>query len=238
MRKRLRVYGLVQGVGYRAYVKMVARNLGLRGKVKNLDDGSVEIVVDAPTKDILDKFVKAIDVKGESPFEPKVSDIMMEDYEGTEELPLFEVDYGYDMRIAEREMIERSEIGILAFGWMGKFLANKMDKGFTELSSKIDKGFAELSEKIDKGFGETGQKLDRIADRLDENLQRTDTLIEKTETFHSEIVEKFEYLDAKYGEFSKTLRTLVEKIENIERDIREMKDAFVKLVNHFLNKRE
>ncbi|MCX8166534.1 MAG: acylphosphatase [Candidatus Micrarchaeota archaeon] len=38
-----RVYGLVQGVFYRATCKSVAQKLGLKGYVKNLDDGSVEI---------------------------------------------------------------------------------------------------------------------------------------------------------------------------------------------------
>lgn len=41
---RIKVFGVVQGVGFRAYVRREARSLGLRGYVKNLEDGSVEIV--------------------------------------------------------------------------------------------------------------------------------------------------------------------------------------------------
>jgi acylphosphatase len=36
------VSGRVQGVGFRFFVERVANQLGLRGYVRNLDDGSVE----------------------------------------------------------------------------------------------------------------------------------------------------------------------------------------------------
>ena len=39
---RIVVRGLVQGVGYRAFVSRRARELGLGGWVRNLPDGSVE----------------------------------------------------------------------------------------------------------------------------------------------------------------------------------------------------
>jgi len=40
---RLRLHGRVQGVGFRYFVRSVARELGLAGRVRNLRDGSVEI---------------------------------------------------------------------------------------------------------------------------------------------------------------------------------------------------
>lgn len=40
------MHGIVQGVGYRYSISRKARELGLYGWVKNLPNGSVEIVVD------------------------------------------------------------------------------------------------------------------------------------------------------------------------------------------------
>jgi acylphosphatase len=42
--RRFRVTGYVQGVFYRARTHTVARDLGLGGSARNLDDGSVEVL--------------------------------------------------------------------------------------------------------------------------------------------------------------------------------------------------
>ena len=41
---RFRVFGVVQGVGFRASTRRHARNLGLDGVVNNRGDGSVEVL--------------------------------------------------------------------------------------------------------------------------------------------------------------------------------------------------
>ncbi|MEM0020711.1 MAG: acylphosphatase [Fervidicoccaceae archaeon] len=45
-RVHIRVYGRVQGVFFRAFVKSHADRLGITGWVKNVEDGSVEIVAE------------------------------------------------------------------------------------------------------------------------------------------------------------------------------------------------
>jgi acylphosphatase len=51
----IRVFGLVQGVGFRASTYRKARELGLKGYVKNLPSGyEVEIVAEADEDKILD----------------------------------------------------------------------------------------------------------------------------------------------------------------------------------------
>ena len=46
------VSGRVQGVGFRYYVLGVARPLNLRGTVRNLPDGSVEVLARGSTSDL------------------------------------------------------------------------------------------------------------------------------------------------------------------------------------------
>ena len=49
MRARWRVYGRVQGVGFRWFTRAAARSLQLSGYVRNLPDGTVEIEAAGPT---------------------------------------------------------------------------------------------------------------------------------------------------------------------------------------------
>ena len=42
----LKIYGQVQGINFRYYVRQKARELGLSGYVKNLLDGTVEVVAE------------------------------------------------------------------------------------------------------------------------------------------------------------------------------------------------
>jgi len=48
MTRRFIVRGVVQGVGFRWFVVRKARALGLTGYVRNVGDGTVEVVADGP----------------------------------------------------------------------------------------------------------------------------------------------------------------------------------------------
>jgi len=50
------IFGHVQGVGYRNLATRIALNLGLKGWMRNLDDGSVEAVVQGSDEKI-DEFL-------------------------------------------------------------------------------------------------------------------------------------------------------------------------------------
>jgi acylphosphatase len=50
------VTGRVQGVGFRAYVRDLALDLGVRGEVWNRTDGAVEVVFEHEDKAVLDEF--------------------------------------------------------------------------------------------------------------------------------------------------------------------------------------
>lgn len=57
---RLRVYGKVQGVWYRKYVKDIADVLGYVGYVKNMSDGSVEVVINIEFQSELELFISKL----------------------------------------------------------------------------------------------------------------------------------------------------------------------------------
>ncbi len=56
MRAYVRVYGRVQGVFFRANTVERARELGLKGYVRNMPDGSVEAVIEGE-KEKVDKLI-------------------------------------------------------------------------------------------------------------------------------------------------------------------------------------
>ncbi|MHB2025836.1 MAG: acylphosphatase [Elusimicrobiota bacterium] len=59
VRSRLLVRGRVQGVGFRYFVWETARQAGISGWVRNLNDGSVEIEAEA-SKETLENFIRTV----------------------------------------------------------------------------------------------------------------------------------------------------------------------------------
>ncbi len=74
---RVRVKGIVQGVGFRYFSRQLALKYGIAGFVRNLPDGSVEIEASGPDGD-LDDFLKDI---SRGPSSSSVSGIDVEDIE-------------------------------------------------------------------------------------------------------------------------------------------------------------
>jgi acylphosphatase len=59
VRLNARVMGRVQGVGYRFFAQRYASAQGIRGYVRNLPDGSVEVVAEG-TRAALERFLDAL----------------------------------------------------------------------------------------------------------------------------------------------------------------------------------
>ncbi len=57
--RRAVVSGRVQGVGFRFFAERAARELGVRGWVRNLPDGSVETVAEGET-DAVDRYLSRL----------------------------------------------------------------------------------------------------------------------------------------------------------------------------------
>jgi acylphosphatase len=76
--RRLRVYGKVQGVFYRAWAIETARSLGINGWVRNRLDGTVEILAVGTEADI----ALLVERCREGPPAARVDDIVVEDTAG------------------------------------------------------------------------------------------------------------------------------------------------------------
>ena len=88
-RVKIKVYGIVQGVFFRATTRDVARKLGLKGTVRNVADGSVEIIAEGPEENLneLIKFAR----KG--PSSARVYDIHIEWEEARGDMSYFGISY-------------------------------------------------------------------------------------------------------------------------------------------------
>jgi acylphosphatase len=147
VKANIRVYGNVQAVGYRVFVKSVARLMSIRGLVRNLEDGSIEVFAEAEEV-LLEKFLEAIDVKD------RPGDMLSLNVERIEvrregepgytgpwrEYSLFETDYGEEVvRPVEREIVESLE-------WV-KLYFTKLVSEFTDYREEFRK-FRDESLKI------------------------------------------------------------------------------------------
>ncbi|MGQ9680659.1 MAG: acylphosphatase, partial [Candidatus Bathyarchaeia archaeon] len=100
IRARILVHGDVQKVGFRDFVQKVARGLGVKGYVENLEDGTVLIVCEADEA-VLEDFIGAIDVREEFIKVEKV--FVAERSEATGEFDFFRIKHGdLGMELGER----------------------------------------------------------------------------------------------------------------------------------------
>jgi acylphosphatase len=103
----LTVEGKVQKVGYRDKVQEIARECKLVGKVKNMEDGTVEIICEGGKK-VIEDFKKRIKIKDEL---IDVKNISASYEEPTGEFKYFKIEYGgVAEEIAESIGAGRSEL--------------------------------------------------------------------------------------------------------------------------------
>ena len=87
---RMRISGRVQGVFFRVYTRDEARRLGLKGWVRNLPDGRVEVLAqgDPDKVSALESWCR------QGPPHARVQDVeAIEERAGARELPPFEITY-------------------------------------------------------------------------------------------------------------------------------------------------
>lgn len=73
MKKSIRLYvsGIIQGIFYRAFIKENAEKLNLKGFVRNLEDGRVEIFIEGNPNDVR----KMIEVAKKGPRHSEIKNV-------------------------------------------------------------------------------------------------------------------------------------------------------------------
>ncbi|MFA5411784.1 MAG: acylphosphatase [Candidatus Micrarchaeia archaeon] len=130
-------------LGYRAYVKKAAVSLGIRGAVRNLPDGNVEVRFEAPSEGAYRAFYERIcrkRSKEEDEFSlhvTKITPLELRDIAEKERefKGIFEVDYGTPLTPYEKENLERQEIAILVL---------------SDFSSRTNQNFGVMEQKYGK----------------------------------------------------------------------------------------
>lgn len=164
---RIIVKGDVQGVGYRASVKYIARKMGIKGFVRNLDDGTVEIYCSS-SRDNIERFIKAIDRKTEEPDEFSLNVEGIDGWYGGEEefikpekeLGVFEIDYREEAKTSfEKANLERLEIGTLVISRLREdtnLNFRTMDGKYLKISSNM--------EQLTREIRDTNQNIRTLAE--------------------------------------------------------------------------
>ena len=83
IRVRAVVRGRVQAVGYRAFAQHHARSAGLGGTVRNLPEGTVEVVLQGPRDDV----ERVLEQLRRGPSMARVDSVDVDELEATGELP-------------------------------------------------------------------------------------------------------------------------------------------------------
>jgi len=156
VKARLVISGDVQGVGLRAFIKRIARMYGIKGVVRNLDDGTVEVYCECKDDETLKKFCEIISSRKRKDekdiFSPHVENIEAykepeENYKAgkvPEKFGLFDIEY----RDYEKESLTRTEIGsLLLLDTREKVM--RMHNDMVNSFQTIDEKYAHFSKTLD-----------------------------------------------------------------------------------------
>lgn len=175
-RARIVVEGEVQGVGYRYFVRRVARRHGLKGYVANLTDGAVEVVVEGERR-VIEGFVKQINVT-KPPI--SVAEVSVEYHPPTGEFKAFTIKTGS----LEEEMVEGFSTGAAYFEVMfakqDQMLA-KQDQMLAKQDQMLEKQDAMLAkqDELVKELREFRLDFREYMNRRFEKLEREIALIKE-----------------------------------------------------------
>ncbi|MBU3902439.1 MAG: acylphosphatase [Candidatus Thermoplasmatota archaeon] len=198
IRARINVKGRVQDVGYRTIVKQIARGFGIKGLVRNAENGSVEIFCETDRK-TLEEFKKMIDIKSPPEDLFGVNAEKINAYsEGDKnyvnppkKFEYFHIDY-LDEELLKTS-VERSEIGILVFKSMHKDLKSEL-KGFRNESKQsfdsLNKNLTGFRDETKTEFQTIKTDYGKISQDLGKAVESINTIAKSIEKLAEAIAKK------------------------------------------------
>ncbi len=158
---RLIVKGRVQRVGFRRYALDNAQDLGILGYVKNMPDGSVEVIAQGKD-DAVNEFIERIR-SAQPPI--IIRDIIIEEVPLDSSLNRF--------RIVSESLEEELHEGFGAMQSVFMYEFNDYRREFRDFASRTDANFAELKQEIrafsdrtDANFNTVEAKYGEISEKL------------------------------------------------------------------------
>lgn len=222
-RAEIKVYGRVQKAGFRDFIDEIAFDLNLNGYVKNLDDGTVQVVCEGDEATI-NELLKKINI---TQYPIRVENIEVTYKNPTGEFKTFELIRDEDLTTATYERMDAAARYIRE---MNSNFCQKMDF----LGGKIDV----LGGKMDSLGGKMdflGGKIDVLGGKIDVLGGKIDTLGGKVDSFGGKIDILGNKIDLARVDISSEIRIsrdsirshLDERISIIERELALIKSKVV-----------
>jgi len=200
MRYRLLVLGDVQQVGFREHVKKCAQQLQVKGSVKNLDDGSVEIYCEIQ-ENALDKFKKLIS----KPPMGTVKEIKVYP-EGSSAYGTPETDFSKFKVIRDEDEVAET-LSVMARA--GLQMLGKQDKMIELQKLTI--------EKIDAMHQDMNERFDRLTENINERFDRMEVKYGAISEAIKVFLDEFRTFNAKLDEHNRKLDLILEKLVAMEK---------------------
>jgi len=251
VKKRLIVTGNVQGAGFRALVKKIARSMGIKGRVQNLDDGTVEIYCEAE-ESILERFIKTIDIKHRNGNLLAIDVQAIKQHpEGTAEyhgekapahFMAFDIEYGQlgqSLTFAERESLERQELLIVG--------GTQVLDGLTVVGEKVD-GVGQDVKSVGQKVDSVGQNVRAMHEDVKVVGNKVDSVGNKVASMHEGMNERFTDLDGKHhiigeglvemnknnAKTNENIKELIEGNAKTNENIKNLTETMMKIVEDYI----
>src|SRR3989338_2830076 len=227
IRAKIIAEGKVHGVGYRDFVDRTASNLGLTGRVRNLENKSVEIVCEGK-KEIIENFLKLIKTEK---YPIKVSNLKVEYTKSTNEFIDFQVVWEEDLTKASFERMA------LAANYLGE-----VKESVENVGSEV-KGLKVSVENVGSEVKGLKVSVENVGSEVKGLKVSVENVGSEVKDLRFETQKNFDRMDKKYDKISQTLTEFIVKQEvqhekligELRQDRKESREDMKSLINAVLD---